>query len=89
MSAKAPRRCDATCHWAKKLECACFCAGLFHGEEGRERFKQFLDELGVEAAWAAVSSPEEFELLAPEHWAELHRTYCYANAMENHDHGEE
>ncbi len=43
------RRCDSTCHGAKKPACACICGGRYHGkgdEGAREQITQ--DFLGAD-----------------------------------------
>lgn len=46
------RRCDATCHNAKKPKCACICRGRYHGKSSdspalREAVKQTEAEFRV------------------------------------------
>ena len=36
------RRCDATCHRAKKPRCACICGGRYHGKGSSEAAQQQL-----------------------------------------------
>lgn len=47
------RRCDATCHRAKKPECACICNGRYHGTGSSETSQAMLtkDWLGLD--WEA------------------------------------
>lgn len=41
-SGRATRRCDATCHRAKKPDCACICGGRYHGKGSSEAAQEQL-----------------------------------------------
>lgn len=40
------RTCDARCHEATALRCACWCGGLFHGARGQAARDAFVAEYG-------------------------------------------
>lgn len=38
------RRCDATCHKARKPECGCICGGKYHGKGSSDAAQEALTE---------------------------------------------
>lgn len=64
-NSEGTRRCDGTCHRARKPKCSCICGGRYHGagEQAQERLTQ--DWLGedwrekkAELEAAGVSFPD-------------------------------
>ncbi len=45
------RRCDATCHRAKKPKCACICGGRYHGKGSSESAQGQLTKDWLGADW--------------------------------------
>lgn len=45
------RRCDATCHRAKKPKCACICGGRYHGCGSSEAAQQQLTKDWLGGEW--------------------------------------
>lgn len=43
-NSEGTRRCDGTCHKAKKKACKCICGGRFHGCGGSDKARELLVE---------------------------------------------
>lgn len=65
------RRCDATCHKAKKPGCTCICGGRYHGrgssEAAREELtKDWLGEKWRETKAAIEAAGGKFDVVVAE-----------------------
>lgn len=71
-NSQGTRRCDASCHTARKPKCACICGGRYHGTGSSEKSQDLLtrdwlgedwekmrDELGAKGFEAAVTTAIE------------------------------
>jgi len=48
-SGRCMRRCDAKCHDAKEVKCACVCGGVFHGKgSGTPELRQVMESRAPE-----------------------------------------
>ena len=68
------RRCDATCHKAKKPKCTCICGGRYHGKGSSEAAQEQLTRDWLGEDWkerkaAVEAAGGSFEVLVQQSMA--------------------
>lgn len=58
-NSEGERRCDATCHKAKKPGCTCICGGRYHGRGSSAAAQEALTEDWLGAKWRETKAAVE------------------------------